>query len=92
MRDAQWRPWRVPRAKRVSQLWALDDAYVVKWKRSGLNFKQTGGDAACLGGSVVELAEFSCACPIFRREKFAEPTWCDSSEKNYHLHTFPSLV
>ena len=26
---------RVPRAKRVSQLWALDDAYVVKWRQSG---------------------------------------------------------
>ena len=23
-----------PRAKRVSQLWALDDAYVVKWRQS----------------------------------------------------------
>ena len=31
-----------PRAKRVSQLWALDDAYVVKWRQSRWNFKQTG--------------------------------------------------
>ena len=42
VRNAQWRLWRVPWAKRVSQLWALDDAYVVKWRQSGYNFKQTG--------------------------------------------------
>ena len=26
---------RVPKAKRVGQLWALDDADVVKWRQSG---------------------------------------------------------
>ena len=35
-------------------LWALDNAYVVKWRQNGKILNKLAGDVACLSGLMVE--------------------------------------